>query len=106
MAALAVTGVADTTVVESEATRVSAGRRSLAWGLGGLGAAGIVGGGAVGVLALRDVAGPPEDHERGKRRAWLADGLIVAGTVAVVAAWRLLRDRSRPPAISRTRGER
>jgi hypothetical protein len=76
--------------------RVSPARRSLAWGLGGAGAAAIIGGGTVGVLALRDVASPVEaDHDRGKRRAWIADGLVVAGTAAIVVAWRLARGRSR-----------
>lgn len=78
-------------------------RRPLAWGLGGLGVAGLAGGGVVGVMALRDVVSPlPEDHDRGKRRALLADGLLVAGTVAVVVAWRWLRGSSPAARVSRT----
>jgi hypothetical protein len=77
--------------VELEPARPSSKRRTLGWGLGGLGAAGIAGGAVLGVLALRDVSDASGDHDRGKRRALASDGLIVAGTVAVVVAWRLLR---------------
>lgn len=89
--------------VDLDAPRVSRGRRALGWGLGGLGVVGIAGGSVVGVLALRDVASPlPDEHDRGKRRALVADGLFVVSAVAVVAAWRLLRGRSPSVAITRT----
>lgn len=93
--------------VDLEAPRASS-RRPLAWGLGGLGVAAIAGGAAVGVLALRDVTSPMSDeHDRGKRRALIADGLIVAGTVAVIVAWRWLRARAPSVAITRaSSGER
>ncbi len=74
-------------------------RTSLRWGLGGLGVAGLAAGGVVGVLALRDVGSPmPADHDRGKTRALVADGLFILGTAAVITAWRL----TRPPPLSAT----
>jgi hypothetical protein len=73
------------------------GRRSLAWGLGGLGVGAILGGAVVGVLALRDVASPfGGEHDRGKDRALLADGLFAVGAVAVVVAWRYVRAGGSP----------
>jgi hypothetical protein len=98
----------DVVTVELDAARSSPRRRALAWGLGGLGVASIAGGSVVGALALRDVTSPvPEEHDRGKRRALLADGLIVVGAVAVIAAWRWLRRDTRSVAITRTsEGER
>jgi hypothetical protein len=91
--------------VELTSARPSSRRRMVAWGLGGLGAAGIAGGAVCGVLALRDVTDASGgDHDRGKRRALAADGLIAVGTVAVIAAWRLLRQRS--PSVTISRGGR
>ncbi len=69
---------------------------ALRWGLGGLGAASLTAGAVVGVYALRDIASPsPFDHDRGKTRALVADGLFIAGTAALVVAWRLTRRPSR-----------
>jgi hypothetical protein len=77
-------------------------RRRLGWSLGGVGVVGLAGASTLGVLALRDVASPmPDDHDRGKRRALLADGLFITSTVAVVVAWRLLRKRAAGVTISR-----
>jgi hypothetical protein len=78
-------------------------REPLGRGLGGLGVASLVGGSVLGVLALRDVASPSrEEHDRGERRAWLADGLFVVSAVALVAAWRLLRGGASSASISRS----
>ncbi|MCL4225920.1 MAG: PEGA domain-containing protein [Myxococcales bacterium] len=88
--------------VDLAAPRGDGRRRALGWGLGGLGVAGLGGGAVLGVMALRDVTGPPgDDHDRGKRRALAADGLIVVGAAAVVGAWWLLRARSPAVAVSR-----
>lgn len=85
------------TPVDVAAPRPSSRARGvLGWSLGVLGVASLVGGAAVGVLALRDVADPTlDDRARGESRAWIADGLFVAGAVAIVTAWRLLRDGGR-----------
>lgn len=78
-------------------------REILRWGLGGLGAAGLTAGAVVGVYALRDIGSPsPFDHDRGKHRALIADGLFIAGTAAVIVAWRLAR-RPSPPATAHRR---
>ncbi len=66
--------------------------RALGWGLAGLGAVGVVTGGTLGVLALRDVASPDLDrHDRGKTRALATDLLIVGSAAALYGAWRLVR---------------
>lgn len=85
--------------------RHSAARRTIAWGSGGLGVASITAGGVIGVLALRDVASSdPADHDRGKSRALVADGLFVVGAAALYTAWRLLRHDTPSAAIRRVRG--
>jgi hypothetical protein len=79
--------------------------RSVAWGLGVSGLAGLIGGGVVGVLALRDVASPaPDDHDRGERRALVADGLFVVSAAALATAWWLVRGSSPSASIHRTHG--
>lgn len=92
--------------VALDVPRRSPRRRALGWGLGGVGAASVTAGGVVGVLALRDVAGSPADRDRGERRAWIADGLVVVGAVAAIAAWRLLQGRAPTATISRSAGAR
>jgi hypothetical protein len=78
-------------------------RRALPRALRGLGIAGLAAGGLVGVLALRDVASAsPAEHDRGKTRALVADGLIVVSTAALIAAWRLARPASPTMTIRRT----
>lgn len=72
---------------ERSTARVAAG-----WAAAALGTIGIGAGLTVGVFALRDAAVADVDTQaRGESRAWLADGLVAVGAVAVVAAWRLLR---------------
>jgi hypothetical protein len=74
-------------------------RQALPRALRGLGIAGLAAGGVLGVLALRDVTGAsPAEHDRGKTRALVADGLVVVSTAALVAAWRLARPT--PPTMT------
>lgn len=76
--------------------------RTLAWGLTGAGAGALTAGGVIGVLALRDVTSPvATDHDRGKSRALVADALIVAGAVALYAAWRTSRPAGAAVTIER-----
>ncbi|MCB9574658.1 MAG: PEGA domain-containing protein [Kofleriaceae bacterium] len=80
-----------TVAVELAAPRSPA-RRATGWGALGIGAVAVAAGSVVGVGALRDVTGgTPDDHDRGKRHALIADGLFVVGAAAVITAWRLLR---------------
>lgn len=85
--------------------RASPARRALAWGAGGFGIASVTTGGVFGVLALRDVASAdPADHDRGKSRALVADGLFIAGAAALYTAWRLSRGDTPSAVIRRVRG--
>jgi hypothetical protein len=69
--------------------------RALTLGLTGAGAAALATGGVLGVLALRDVTSPDQgDHDRGKRRALVADGLFVTGVVALIVAKRMASRRA------------
>jgi hypothetical protein len=59
------------------------------WGLTAAGTSALVAAGTLGVLALRDVTSPNAvDHDRGKTRALVADGLFVVGAGALYLAWR------------------
>lgn len=80
--------------VDLEFRTVSRNRAAARWGLFGLGTVGLVAGGTLGVMALQDVTEPVDDHhDRGKRRALLADTLIIGGAAAILVAWKL---RSEP----------
>lgn len=80
-------------------------RRALTWSVGGFGLASIAAGSVVGSLALRDVTSDSvADHERGKTRAIVADGLFVVGAAALVVAWRLLRNDPTSATITRETG--
>jgi hypothetical protein len=79
--------------------------RTLTWGLTGGGSAALVGGTVLGVLALRDVTSPDlADHDRGKRRALVADGLFVTGVVALIVAKRIASRRAPRVTITRREG--
>lgn len=76
--------------------------RALAWTAGGVGLAALAAGSVVGVFALRDVTSPVAgDHDRGKSRALVADGMFAVSAVAFVAAWRLARGRASTATIRR-----
>jgi hypothetical protein len=80
-------------------------RRALTWSIGGFGLASVAAGGAIGTLALRDVTSESTDvHERGKTRALVADGLLVAGAAALIVAWRLMRSDAASAQVRRERG--
>jgi hypothetical protein len=72
-----------------------------------LGAAGIAGGGTLGVLALRDVtSGDADRRDRGRTRALVADGLFAVGIAAAVAAWRWSRGPDSSAQVRRSHGGR
>ncbi len=73
-------------------SRPSRARVAAGWTAAAVGALSLGAGITVGAFALRDAAVADADvQDRGEARAWIADGLVAVGAVAVVAAWRLLR---------------
>ncbi len=96
----------ETVVVELALAPKQTNRRTLAWTAGGIGAASVVVGGVLGVLALGDVTSDSSDrHARGDTRAWVADGMFALGAAAVIIAWRLARDGASSAIIHRNGGE-
>lgn len=80
-------------------------RRMLTWSIGGFGVASVTAGGVIGTLALRDVTSEtPDVHDRGKTRALVADGLLLAGATALVVAWRLMRSDKASARVTRENG--
>ena len=50
------------------------------------------------MLAVRDVGSDRlQDHDRGKKRALIADGLFITAAAAIIAAW-YLNKRAKPAA--------
>lgn len=78
----------------------------LRWGGFSIGAVSVVGGGVLGVMALRDVTSDEASrHDSGKSRALIADGLFVLGVATIATVWRLTRASSTKADIRRTSEE-
>jgi hypothetical protein len=85
------------------APQMSGRRRALGWSAAALGVGAFAGAGFLGVRAIRDVTSTSESrHDRGKRRALLADVGLVVGTAAIITAWRLLRKQPSTARIHRS----